>query len=387
MVKKIQEVDVRGKKVLVRCDYNISNKGTSEDGFRVEATIPTVKFLIENGARVILMSHLGEPNGTVNEEYRLTIIAKKLSEYLNIPVKKANDCIGPDVESMVSALKDGEVLLLENLRFHIEEQENDDEFAKKLAGLADIFVQEAFGACHRAHASMVGVPKYLPSYAGMLLQKEISTLSNILKNPKRPFVVVMGGVKISTKLKLIEKFLQNADTVLLGGALANNVLAAKGNMVGKSLVEKDILLQVQSWNADSDELLIPKDVIVTTDLKDGSQAKVKDIKDMAASEYIVDIGPETINAFKGKLNAAQTILWNGPLGLVEVPQFSNGTKEVSQFISDLNSFRIIGGGDTISSLGMFNISLNKFDFVSTGGGAMLDFMAGKKLPGIEALNV
>lgn len=338
-MRTIYDINVKGKRVLVRCDFNcpINKKGEIEDDFRIKRTIPTIEYLIKNSAKIILMSHLDDPGGKVVENLRLTPIQEKLFEYLDLSILKAPDCIGENIKKMVSELKSGEVLLLENLRFYKEEEENNDFFAKNLALLGDVFVNDAFGASHRAHASIVGVPKYLPCCAGFLLEEEIKTLTNILENPQRPFVGVFGGVKIETKLPTIKKFLDIADFVLVGGKIAKEI-------------------------------------------------KFSNPKLFLAKPYIegFDISQKKVEEFRKIINKARTIVWNGPLGYFEKEEYEKGTKRIASAIAKTNAFKVVGGGETLFAVSKYKLE-EKINFLSTGGGAMLEFLAGKELPGIKAV--
>jgi len=375
------------KKVLVRNDFNITidKDGKVLDDFRIRASLPTIKCLLANRAKIILMSHFGRPEGKVVEEMRLGPVQKRLGEFLGMEIKLATDCIGPEVENLVNKLNSGEILLLENLRFHPEEEANDDEFAKKLAALAEIYINDAFGASHRAHASIVSITKHLPSYAGFLLQKEFEVLSKVLSNPERPLAVVIGGAKISTKMKLIEEYLKQADHIILGGALANTVLHAQGIAVGKSLIEEEAIPELKKLQLTDTKLHIPLDVVTSADKTGQAEIKINPVGRTGEGELILDIGPETEKVFNSIIRASKMVIWNGPMGLFEVEKFSHGTYAMAQSISNCPScFSIIGGGETTCFVEKFGL-IDKFSHVSTGGGAMLEFLAGDKLPGIEAL--
>jgi phosphoglycerate kinase len=379
--------NLAGKKVLVRNDFNItiSNDGKILDDYRIRASLPTIKYLLEQKAKIILSSHFARPEGKVVEEMRLGPVKKRLSELLGMEIKMAGDCIGPEVENSVSQLKEGEILLLENLRFHAEEEANDDEFAKKLASLAEIYINDAFGASHRAHASIVGIIKYLPSYAGLLLQKEFEVLSKALSSPERPLTVVIGGAKISTKMKLIEEYLKRADHIILGGALANTVLHAQGIAVGKSLIEEEAIPELKKLKLTDVKLHIPVDVVTSTDKTGQAEIKINPVGRTTEGELILDIGPETEKVFDSVIRASKMIIWNGPMGLFEIEKFSHGTEAMAKSISNCPTcFSIIGGGETTCFVEKYGL-IDKFSHVSTGGGAMLEFLAGDKLPGIIAL--
>lgn len=368
----LKSVDLHGKKVLLRCDLNVplSKDGKIQDDTRILESLPTIKYLLEKGAKVIILTHLGRPDGKVLENLRVDVIGDRLSELLGFKVIKLNDCIGSDVGVELGTMAGSNVYLLENTRFHPEEEANDPEFAKEIASFGDIFVNDAFGTVHRAHASTAGIAAYLPSCAGLLLEKEITVMTNLLAMPKKPVCLIAGGAKIASKIGVLNNFLPIADFFLIGGALANTFLAANGQDVGSSLFEKDkipvALKFLQDAAAQNKKVILPVDT-VTADMK------------------ILDLGVKSVENFIGALKSCATVIWNGPLGLYEEPQFENGTKQIAQFVSGMNALTIIGGGDTIDAIKKFNISLDKFTHVSTGGGAMLEFLEGKELPGIQAL--
>jgi phosphoglycerate kinase len=379
--------NLAGKKVLVRDDFNITidEQGKILDDFRIRASLPTIKYLLEQQAKIILMSHFGRPEGKVVQEMSLAPVQKRLSEMLGQEIKLAPDCVGPEVENLVGQLNNGQILLLENLRFHAEEEANDDDFAKKLAVLADLYVNDAFGAAHRAHASIVGVTKHLTSFAGILLQKELEVLSRVVDNPERPLTVVIGGAKISTKMKLIEEYLKKADHVILGGALANTVLHAQGIAVGRSLIEEEAIPELKKLQLTNTRLHIPVDVVTSSDKSGQAEIKINPVGRTGEGELILDIGPETENIFDSVVRASKMVIWNGPMGLFEVAKFCHGTEAMAKSISNCPAcFSIIGGGETTCFVEKFGL-IDKFSHVSTGGGAMLEFLAGDKLPGIEVL--
>jgi len=382
MFRFLKETDVRDKKVLVRCDFNVplSEKGEIEDDFRISQTLPTINYLISKKAKVILISHLGNPKGKITEGLRLTPIQKRLSELLGFFVEKTLDCLGREVEEKVKKMKGGEVLLLENVRFHKEEEENDLNFAKSLSKLGDLFINDAFGVCHRSHASVVGIPQYLPSFAGFLLEKEIRELSSVLEKPKRPFVVIIGGSKIESKIRIIDRFLEIADHLLLGGKIANSVLAIKNICQQKYLPPPEIIEKIKKINLTSPKLHLPVDVIVENKMGIYPLAPGKTEKE----DDIFDIGPETIKIFSKIIKEAKTIIWAGPLGFFEKHPFERGTKEVGKAVIETSAFKIAGGGDTLSALLKLGLR-DKFNHISTGGGAMLKFLSGEELPGLKAL--
>lgn len=397
--------EIKNQRVLVRCDFNVplDEKGQISDDFRIRKTIPTIEYLIKKEAKVILMSHLGDPQGKKVEKLRLTPIQEKLMEYLDVSITKAADCIGKEIEDYVSEMQIGEILLLENLRFHKEEEENDEKFAKQLAGLGDFYINEAFPVCHRNHASIVGVPKFLPSAIGLLFEEEIKILSKLLENPEHPFVVIIGGAKIFSKIGVISQFLEKADHLLLGGKIANSILQAKGIIIGKPILETELVKMVEKIDLTSPKMHLPVDGAISLQESTEDYFRVGAIGRVKKEENVFDIGPETIKIFseilkgskisfkKGGLEyierkeVPKTILWVGPLGMFENEKFEKGTKEIANIIiRNHTAFKIAGGGDTISAINKFAL-LDKFNHISTGGSAMLKFLSKEKLPGIEAL--
>ena len=385
-MRTVKDLNLKNKRVLVRCDFNVplNEKGEIQDDFRIQQSLKTINYLIERGAKIVLMTHLGDPQGRMEEKLSVKRIQEKLAEYLKHPVLWASDCIGKDVEKIISKLKEGEVLVLENLRFHPEEKMNDSRFAKELAKLGDIYINDAFGVCHREHASIVGLPKYLPSGAGFLLEKEIKVLSRVLENPWRPLVAIIGGAKIESKTKLIKNLLKKADHLLIGGKIANIILLVKKIYVGDPWPEEKIVKEIENIELTSTKMHLPVDAVVSLG-KEATVTRVVAPANKKKDEFIFDIGPETINIFSKIIKEAKMIVWAGPLGFFENPLFEKGTKEIGEVIvRNHKAYKIAGGGDTIFSLKKFGIR-DKFDHVSTGGGAMLSFLSGKKLPGIEAL--
>jgi phosphoglycerate kinase len=380
--------DVRGKRVLCRVDFNVPLDGTTiTDDTRIRAALPTIEWLRNNGARVILCSHLGRPKGQVQDELRLAPAGDRLSELLGQPVTNIPTTIGDEAEATVAGLKDGDVALLENLRFDPREEKNDPEFAQSLARLADIYVNDAFGAAHRAHASTAGVAEHLPAYLGLLMQKEVIALGTLLESPQRPFAAIIGGAKVSDKIAVLENLVSKVDTLLIGGGMANTFLLAQGKEVGKSLVEK---YQVDTANAiikDAKQrdvtLMLPTDVIVAEDMKstEGHVVSTEDISDTMA---IFDIGPDTANAYADAIATHKTILWNGPLGVTENEAFCGGTRTVAEAVAAADGFTVIGGGDSVAAIEKLGYS-DRIDHISTGGGASLEFLEGKTLPGIAAI--
>ncbi len=386
-MKFLRDIDIKNKRVLVRADFNIflDERNKANDYVRVRATVPTIEYLVKGGAKIILMAHLGKPDGQVVEKLRLDVVREALTKNLNLSVIKAADCVGQEIENQTRQMKPGEILLLENLRFHSEEEANDEGFAQELARLGDVYVNDAFGVCHRRHASVAAITKFLPSVAGLLLEKEIINLTKILQNPKRPLVVIIGGAKISTKIKFIKEFLNLADQVVLGGALANTALHAKGIAIGKSVIEKKTIPEVQKIDLTNNKLHMPVDAVVCVDKRGEAPTRITPIGKTRGEEMILDIGLETEKLFTQVIRSAKTIIWNGPMGMFEVEKFSHGTKAIVEaIVTNQGSFSVVGGGETIALISQMG-AFNKFDHISTGGGAMLSFLAGEEMPGIEAL--
>lgn len=387
--KSVRDIDVKGKRVLVRVDFNVPLKdGQVTDDTRIKAALPTIDYLVKNGAKVILASHLGRPKGQVKEEFRLDPVAQRLSDLLDNEVIKADDCIGDEPKEAVSKMQDGDVLLLENVRFHSGEKENNPQFAKQLAELADIYVNDAFGAAHRAHASTAGVAEHLPAVAGFLMQKELEMLGQAVGNPKKPFVAIIGGAKVSDKIGVIENLLQKVNTLIIGGGMANTFLKAKGYDVGKSLVEEDKidlakeLLQKASGN--KVELMLPFDAVVADSIENPSNIKTVAVDSVPEGYMILDVGPNTAEEFAKVVRKAGTVVWNGPMGVFEEDAFAKGTEEVARALANSEAISVIGGGDSAAAVHKTGVS-DRITHISTGGGASLQFLEGKKLPGVEAL--
>lgn len=378
-MRKLKDLRLKSKRVLVRCDFNVPlKKGKILDDYRIRMTIPTIEYLIKKKAKVILMSHLGRPEKR-ERKYSLRPVAKRLEDLLKRKVKFLKDCIGESVKKEIEKMKEGEIFLLENLRFHKEEEANSKNFAKKLALLGDIFIQDAFSCCHRYHASIVLLPKLLPSAAGFLLEKEISALSRLLKKIKRPLVAIIGGIKFLTKMGAIEYFCKEADFTLLGGHIANILLAAKGKKMGTLFPDGEQVREIKKTILFSAKVHLPKDFVVWPSLK------IKKLGEIEKKERAFDIGPETIENFSKIIGKAKTIFWNGPMGVYEKTPFEKGTEKIARAIfENPTAFEVVGGGDTVSAISKFGF-LKRYDHVSTGGGAMLDFLAKKSLPGLEAL--
>ncbi len=388
----VRDFDPQGKRVLVRVDFNVPiEDGKVKDDSRIRAALPTIKYLLDNGASVVLMSHLGRPKGKVVESARLRPVAQWLSALLKMPVPITGDPLGIGTRDAVARLKPGQVLMLENLRFHPQEEANDDEYAKTLASYGDIYVNDAFGTAHRAHASTVGVTKYLPAYAGLLMEREIEMMSKLLENVEHPFAAIIGGAKVSGKLAVLNHLMSLCDSFLIGGGMANTFLVAQGFSVGKSLLEKDlvddarqILDKAASKNV---EFLVPTDVVVAKEVTRGAEHKIVKVNKIPNSWSAVDIGPDTTTAFLEALQPAKTVFWNGPLGVFEVPTFGDGTRAIARELArlaDNGVTVVVGGGDSVAALEELNLT-SKMTHISTGGGASLEFMEGRELPGISVL--
>ena len=385
----IRDVDVAGKRVLVRVDFNVPMEGRRiVDDSRIRASIPTIKDLVERRARVILMTHLGRPDGQVDEAYRTTPLAKRLSELLGRSVSHLDDCVGPAVEAAVRAMRDGEIVMLENVRFHPGETKNDPVFAKQLAALGDLYVNDAFGAAHRAHASTVGIAQYLPAVAGLLMEREIKTLGRIMVDPPHPLVAIIGGSKISTKIGVVRSLLQRVDRLCIGGAMACTFFKAKGLEMGRSLVEEDQLDVARSLLASAGQssgtLVLPLDAVIASEARPGVKVQTVAIDAVPADMKVLDVGPMTVERFLQTCDGAHAIVWNGPLGVYEVPPFDRGTDALAEGLAGSDAETIIGGGDLVAALQKQHLA-DRMSFVSTGGGATLEFLEGKILPGIAVL--
>ncbi len=388
--KTVEDCDVRGKRVLLRVDFNVpldKESGAITNDERIRAALPTIRYLLDKDARLIIMSHLGRPKGQVVDSLRLDPVAARLSELLGQPVAKVDDCIGPVAEAAVAALQPGEALLLENVRFHPEEEKNNHEFIKQLAALGDIFVNDAFGTAHRAHASTEGIGHFLPAVAGFLMKKEISALARAGKRPVRPYVAIIGGAKISDKILVIEELMKIADKLIIGGGMANTFLAAQGYDMQASLVEADKVETAKALLAKQAEsgktFLLPQDVVVGKSLED-AQGEVKAVDALAPGDMALDIGPATRAAYVAALADAKTIFWNGPMGVFEKDAFAAGTNALAQGVADSSAYTIIGGGDSVAAVEKAGLG-DQIDHISTGGGASLVFLEGRMLPGLAGL--
>lgn len=397
MKKSIKDLtDIKGKRILVREDLNVplDDKLSITDDTRIRAALPTIKYLMEQGAKVIVIAHFGRPKGQVKEEMRLTPVAQRLSELLNAPVLKLDDSIGEEVKSKLSELKDGEVALLENIRFYKQETDNDPEFAKQLAELADIYVNDAFGTAHRAHASTEGVAKHLsPAVSGFLMEKELDALGGLLQSPQRPFVAIVGGSKVSTKIGVLESLIDKVDTLILGGGMTYTFVKAQGYSVGNSICEedkldvaKDLMKKAEAKNV---KLVIPTDNVAADDFSESANSKVVPSNEIPDGWQGLDIGPETREAINAILREAKTILWNGPVGVFEMDKFAEGTRAVANSVAEATekgAKSVLGGGDTVAAIEKFGIAPETYSHISTGGGASLEFIEGKELPGVAALD-
>jgi len=388
--KTVRDVEVAGKRVLVRVDFNVplAEDGGIEDDTRIRAALPTLRYLLDKGASLVIMSHLGRPKGQVVDKLRLDPVAERLGELLGRPVRKLDQVVGPEVEEACSALRPGEVVLLENLRFHPGETANDPEFASALARLGDLYVNDAFGAAHRAHASVVGVAERLPAVAGLLMEKELQALGGLVQDPARPFVAVLGGSKISDKLKVLARMRDLVDVLILGGGMCFTIMKWKGMEIGNSICEDDFLDQVgelmEGGASGGADILLPVDLVVAADFKPDADSRVVDAADIPPGWMGLDIGPRTCDLYASRIAEAATIFWNGPMGVFEWDRFQEGTRKVAEAIASSRAVTVAGGGDTIAAIRKFGLE-DRFTHISTGGGASMEFLEGKVLPGVEVL--
>jgi phosphoglycerate kinase len=388
--KTVKDIDVKKKKVLVRVDFNVPTKpdGTIMDDTRIRASLPTINYLLGQQARIILCSHLGRPGGKVVEVLRLAPEAKRLSQLLKKPVAALNDCIGPQVEDAISKMRNSDIVLLENLRFYPQEEANDPDFALKLSRLADVYVDDAFGSCHRAHASIVGVARDMPAVAGLLMEKELTTLNGLLGNPDRPFAVMIGGAKVSTKTGFLDNVLPKVKFLIIGGGMIATFIKSQGYGVGASTVENDQVDHVLKLREQAKSigvgLMLPLDLIVAQKLEAGSATRIVSINQVPEGWMIADIGPKTVEAFSGTIKSCKTVFWNGPLGVFEIPQFAEGTRSLAKVLANLKATTVIGGGSTAEAVVEMGLA-DKMSYVSTGGGASLELLEGKVLPGVAVL--
>jgi phosphoglycerate kinase len=390
--KTVRDVDVRGKRVFLRADLNVPlDDGKITDDTRIRASLPTLIYLLENGASVIVASHLGRPKGKVNDALRLKPVADRLGQLLGRPVRMTGDALGPGVVTAVDKLRPGDLILLENLRFHAEEEANDPDFAKALAEMADIYVNDAFGSAHRAHASTEGIAHYLPAVAGLLMEREVSALSRLMEKPAKPFHTVIGGAKVSGKLEVLESLLSRCQAVLVGGGMANTFLAAKGHALGKSLVETEQLDNASRIMEEARRkrvrFMLPTDALVAAQVHPRSQREVVPVSDVPKDWSVVDIGPDTVAAYTAHLEKAKTIFWNGPMGVFEIAPFAEGTNAMARYVAGRTRagvVTVVGGGDSVAAVEQLGL-IDQMSHVSTGGGASLEFVEGKTLPGVAAL--
>lgn len=389
--KTVKDIDVNGKKVLVRCDFNVpidSETGKITDNRRIRAALPTIQYLLDHNAKVILCSHLGRPKGEFNLKYSLKPVAEELSKLLNKDVKLAKDVIGESAKELTSNMKEGDIVLLENVRFHKEEEQNDPEYSKALASMAEIYVNDAFGTAHRAHSSTTGVADYLPAVSGFLIEKELEFLGGALENPKHPFVAILGGAKVSDKIGVIENLLDKVDALIIGGGMAYTFYKAQGHHIGTSICEEDKLDLAKSILEKAQEkgvkLLLPVDNHVSSEYSNNGEDKIVDSTEIPDGFMGLDIGPKTIEKFEEAVKDAKTVVWNGPLGVCEFDKFATGTKAVATMLSKLDAITIIGGGDSAAAIEKLGLA-DKMTHISTGGGASLEFLEGKTLPGIACL--
>ncbi|NLY55935.1 MAG: phosphoglycerate kinase [Firmicutes bacterium] len=391
MKKTIRDLDVSGKRVFVRVDFNVplDEAGNVADDTRIKAVLPTLEYLRAQGGMIILASHMGRPDGKVVPELRMDPVAKRLSELLGVPVRKLDDCIGAEVSEAVRQMKPGDVVLLENVRFHPEEKKNDPEFAQELASLADYYVNDAFGSAHRAHASVVGVASLLPAVAGFLMEKELNILGKALENPKRPFVVILGGKKVSDKIGVIRNMLTKVDTLLIGGGMAYTFLKAKGYEVGNSIVDEQNLEFAREMLAEAERrgirLILPVDVVIAREISADTETRIVDSSAIPEGWQGLDIGPKTAQLFAAEVSRAGLVIWNGPMGVFEVEPFAAGTRTVAEALAKSSAESIIGGGDSAAAVTQMGFA-DAMTHVSTGGGASLEYLEGKVLPGIAVLH-
>jgi len=386
--KTVKDIDLKGKRVLMRVDFNVPmDKGVVTDDKRIRASLPTIQYVLDQGASLILMSHLGRPKGTgFDPEFSLKAAAEALSKLLGKPVQMAPDCIGPEVEAMAKALQPGQVLMLENVRFHKEEEKNDPEFAKKLGALGQVYVNDAFGSAHRAHASTEGVARYLPAVSGLLMEQELEYLGRATLNPERPYIAILGGAKISDKIAVIENLLTKCDRLIIGGGMANTFLAAKGYDMAASLVEPGSIETAKAIMAKAgDKLLLPVDAVVADKFEAEANSQVVDVDKVPTGWRVMDIGPKSVELFSNALKGARLVVWNGPMGVFEMQKFAEGTFAIARLLAESGATTVIGGGDSASAVKKAGVA-KQMTHVSTGGGASLEFLEGKVLPGVAALN-
>lgn len=389
VLNTVKEASLNGKRVLIRVDFNVPVKGgVVTDSTRIKAALPTINYILDNGASVVVMSHFGRPKGQKNPDFSMAPIAKEFEALLGKKVKLASDVIGPEVEKEVAALKPGEVLLLENVRFYPEEEKNDPEFAKKLAAFGDLYVNDAFGTAHRAHASTEGVSHYLPSYAGFLIEKEVKYMAPLLENPEHPFVAIIGGSKVSSKITVLESLVKTCDTIVIGGGMAYTFDKVLGFSIGKSLVEDDYLETAKNFldaaKAKGVKVILPVDHYCAEEFAENATPVLVDSRNIPDNLMGLDIGPKTVELIKDAIKGAKSVVWNGPMGVFEFDAFAKGTEAVAKALADSDAISVVGGGDSVAAINKFGLA-SKITHVSTGGGASLEFLEGKTLPGIKAL--
>jgi phosphoglycerate kinase len=384
--KTVKDIDLKGKRVLMRVDFNVPMQdGKVTDDKRIKASLPTIQYVLDQGASLILMSHLGRPKGGPDTEFSLRAAAEVLSSHLGIPVKMAPDTVGPEVEAMAKELKPGEVLMLENTRFHKGEEKNDLELAKQMAALGDVYVNDAFGSAHRAHSSTEGVAQFLPAVSGFLMEQELEYLGRAVANPEHPYIAILGGAKISDKIDVVESLLSRADKLIIGGGMANTFLVAKGLNMQDSLVEESSLETAKSiLEKAGDKLILPVDAIIADKFEAEANTQVVDVDKIPAGWRMMDVGPKTLELYKQALNGAKLIVWNGPVGVFEMPKFAEGTFALTRLLAESGATTVIGGGDSASAVKKAGVA-KQMTHVSTGGGASLEFLEGKELPGVAAL--
>jgi phosphoglycerate kinase len=384
--KTVRDIDLNGKRVLMRVDFNVPMEGGKvTDDKRIKASLPTIQYVLEQGASLILMSHLGRPKGGFDPEFSLKAASEVLAGHLGIPVQIAPDCVGPEVEKMAKALKPGEVLMLENTRFHPEEEKNDPELAKQMAALGEVYVNDAFGSAHRAHSSTEGVARFLPAVSGFLMEQELEYLGRATSNPERPYIAILGGAKISDKILVVENLLAKCDKLIIGGGMANTFLAAKGLNMQDSLVETASIDKAKSILAKhGDKIILPVDAVIADKFEAEAQSQVVAVDKIPAGWRMMDVGPNTLAAYKAALQGAKLIVWNGPVGVFEMPKFAEGTFALAKLLAESGAVTVIGGGDSASAVKKAGVA-KQMTHVSTGGGASLEFLEGKDLPGVAAL--
>ncbi|HEX7540915.1 MAG TPA: phosphoglycerate kinase [Anaerolineales bacterium] len=384
--KTVRDIDLKGKRVLMRVDFNVPMEGGKvTDDKRIKASLPTIKYILDQGASLLLMSHLGRPKGGFDPEFSLKAAAEVLAGYLGIPVQMAPDCVGPEVEKMAKALKPGGVIMLENTRFHPEEEKNDPELARKMAALGDVYVNDAFGSAHRAHSSTEGVAHFLPAVSGFLMEQELEYLGRATANPEHPYIAILGGAKISDKILVVENLLAKCDKLIIGGGMANTFLTAEGLNMQDSLVETGSVEMAKAILAKSgSRIVLPVDAVIADKFEAEANSKTVEVDKIPAGWRMMDVGPRTLELYKETLKGAKLIVWNGPVGVFEMPKFAEGTFVLARMLAESGATTVIGGGDSASAVKKAGVA-NKMTFVSTGGGASLEFLEGKELPGVAAL--